>query len=88
MGAEFNIFKNCTNVERFSRTKAEALSVLQEVNIEVDKRYDMFFRANCVDIKEYNKAHKKLDYIAVIIDEFVVLSIASIEQLTKLVNSF
>lgn len=74
-GAEFNVFAKSSKVASFSRTKAEAEGVLEEINAEIDRRYDLFFENDVSNIKEYNKNHKKnkLNYEVVIIDEFADL---------------
>lgn len=89
-GAELNVFKNSKMVKTFSRTIEEAEKVLNNLVLEVEHRYDLFYENNVVDIKEYNKLKglKKLDYSIVIIDEFADLqdekgSISSIERLTQ-----
>lgn len=71
-GAEFQIFEKCSNVKSFSRTKEDAEKVLYNLNIEIDRRYDLFYKSNCVDISEYNKKHKssKLTRKLLVVDEF------------------
>lgn len=75
MGAEFNVFAKSNRVINFGRTMKEANSILSQISIEVDRRYDMFFKNDVKDIKEFNKKfkYKKLDYQMVIIDEFADL---------------
>lgn len=87
-GAEFNIFRKCQMVKSFSRTIEEAEETLNKLIAEVDRRYDLFYKYNVVDIKEYNKLKgvKKLDYKIVVIDEFADLqkqkdSISAVEIL-------
>lgn len=87
-GAEFNVFKRCGIVKSFSRTIEEAERVLAMISQEVDKRYDLFFEKDVVNIQEYNTLQnvKKLDYRIVAIDEFADLqdekgSISIIETL-------
>lgn len=74
-GAEFNLFKKCEIVKSFSRTKEEALEELMLISDEVDRRYNLFYENDCVDIKEYNQRfrNRKLKYKIVIIDEFADL---------------
>lgn len=72
-GAEFNVFAKSSKVKTFSRTKSEAERVLEDISIEIDRRYDLFFEHDVADIKEYNKKYKKLDYEVIIIDEFADL---------------
>lgn len=71
-GAEFNIFKKCEIVKSFSRTTEEALKELKIISKEIDRRYDLFYEKDCVDIKEYNTKFKnrKLKYKVIVIDEF------------------
>jgi len=85
---ELNIFKNHSMIESFSRTREEAENILYKISGEVDKRYELFEKADCVDIKEYNAKFKKkkLNYQLVIIDEFAELkkekdSLDIVEQL-------
>ncbi len=87
-GAEFNVFRKCKQVKTFSRTKEDADKVLTSLINKVDRRYDLFFENNVVDIREYNKLKntKKLDYQVVVIDEFADLqdekgSISAVETL-------
>lgn len=87
-GAEFNLFRKCRQVKAFARTEEEAESLLREVSAEVDRRYDLFFDADCIDIKHYQSKHPEnsLRYQVVIIDEFADLmyekgSIALLEGL-------
>lgn len=72
-GAEFQIFAKCKNVIGFARTKSEAYQVLNCISQEVDRRYDLFFKHDCVDIKEYNRKFGGLGYEVLIIDEFADL---------------
>ncbi|MDD3395297.1 MAG: FtsK/SpoIIIE domain-containing protein [Anaerotignum sp.] len=74
-GAEFNVFAKSSKVKSFSRSKEEAEDVLADINTEIDRRYDLFFDGDVADIKEYNRkfSRSKLDYQAVIIDEFADL---------------
>lgn len=87
-GAEFNVFRRCGMVKSFSRTIAEAEDILIKLSREVDRRYDLFFENDVVNIQEYNKLKdiKGLDYQIVVIDEFADLqdekgSISIIETL-------
>ena len=87
-GAEFNIFRKCGIVESFSRDREEAEKTLYKISKEVDRRYNLFFENDVVDIKEYNQKSKgkKLNYQLVIIDEFADLqnekgSISIVEEL-------
>jgi S-DNA-T family DNA segregation ATPase FtsK/SpoIIIE len=74
-GAEFQVFSKCKNVVSFCRRLSDAERLLQELSLEVDRRYDLFFKNDAKDIEEYNKQYpkKKLDYEVLIIDEFADL---------------
>lgn len=74
-GAEFNVFAKSSKVATFSRTKEDAEEVLEEINAEIDRRYDLFFDNDVADIKEYNRKFPrcKLNYQILIIDEFADL---------------
>ncbi len=87
-GAEFGLFKNCEIVKSFSRTKEEAETQLSKINIEIDRRYNIFYEADCVDIKEFNNKHRanRIKHMLIIVDEFADLqnekgSISIIETL-------
>lgn len=71
-GAEFNVFRKCKHVKRFSKDIATAYGVLMELSEEIDRRYDLFYENDVVDIREYNKLKgmKKLSYKVLVIDEF------------------
>jgi S-DNA-T family DNA segregation ATPase FtsK/SpoIIIE len=71
-GAEFGIFRNSSRVKTFCRNKNEARNLLAAICEEVDRRYDVFYKNNVIDAKEYNKKFKnsRLDVQIVIIDEF------------------
>lgn len=73
MGAEFNVFRKSSKVETFSRTIKECQTVLEDLSIEVDRRYNLFYDKDVKDIKEYNHKYSKLDYQILIIDEFADL---------------
>ncbi|MGJ0846605.1 FtsK/SpoIIIE domain-containing protein [Tissierella praeacuta] len=74
-GAEFNVFRKSSAVKSFSRNTDEAENVLNKLTNEVNRRYDLFFENDVVDIKGYNKLKnkKKLDYQIVIVDEYADL---------------
>lgn len=74
-GAEFNLFRKCKSVKAFARTEDEAEVLLESVSAEVDRRYDLFYEADCTSIKHYNRVHKRnpMKYQVVIIDEFADL---------------
>ena len=72
-GAEFSIFRKCSKVENFCRTRSEAKKVLEYLSEEIDRRYDLFFKNDCVDIKEYNRKISHMGYEVLVIDEFADL---------------
>lgn len=74
-GAEFNLFRKCRQVKAFARTEEEAENLLRDVSAEVDRRYDLFFENDCIDIKHHQSKHPEnaLRYQVVIIDEFADL---------------
>lgn len=72
-GAEFAIFRNSSKVKGFAKSRGEAERLLTKISTEVDCRYDTFYNADCVDIKEYNKSHTPLPYQVIIVDEFADL---------------
>lgn len=85
-GAEFQIFGRCKNVISFGRTRSEAARILQAISQEVDRRYNLFYKHDCVDIKEYNKLIGGMGYEMLIVDEFADLhddkqSIALLEEI-------
>lgn len=89
-GAEFNVFRNSKMVKTFSRDIKEAELVLNKLVDEVERRYNLFFENNVVNIQEYNKLKgiRRLSYEICIIDEFADLqdekgSISIIEHLAR-----
>lgn len=87
-GAEFNVFRKCKMVKDFAKNITEAEKVLSNLLAEVDRRYNLFYEYEVVDIKEYNKLKniKRLDYKILVVDEFADLqsekgSISIIETL-------
>lgn len=87
-GVEFGLFSKCKAVKGFSKNRGEAEELLEKMLAETNKRYDLFFKKEVVNIDEYNKLKnkRKLDYKFIIIDEFADLqgekgSISIIEEL-------
>lgn len=74
-GNEFSLFKNVKNVASFSRNKEEAFKVLTKISKEIDRRLNLFYDTECVDITMYNEKFPKdkLKIIVVGIDEFAEL---------------
>jgi S-DNA-T family DNA segregation ATPase FtsK/SpoIIIE len=86
-GAEFAIFRNSKYVKSFCKTKREANETLYALIAEVERRYNLFYDNDCVDIKEYNKKHReKIPTEFLIVDEFADLQSEkdSIELLEEL----
>lgn len=75
MGAEFNVFAKSNKVASFSRTIKEAECILNDMIDEVERRYNLFFKSDVKDIKEYNIKfkNKQMGYEILIIDEFAEL---------------
>ena|GEM_PF-1080128 len=86
-GVEFNLYRRCRKVKALARTAEEAQSLLRAVLAEVERRYNLFYEADCEDIKQYNrKSEQRLKYQLLVIDEFASLmeekaSIALLETL-------
>lgn len=72
-GAEFGIFSKSSRVTTFARTTREVYQLLNSINAEIDRRYDLFFENDVVDIKEYNNRLSPLDYQLIVVDEFADL---------------
>lgn len=74
-GVELRCFSNLQNTLSFSRNIKDARSVLEQLDIEVDTRYDIFYKTNSKDILDYNSKHKNspLDYQLLVVDEFADL---------------
>lgn len=74
-GVELRLFADCRNTLTFSRSEEQALAALQQIEIEVDRRYDEFYKYKVKDIVEYNKKfrYKKMDYQLLVVDEFADL---------------
>jgi S-DNA-T family DNA segregation ATPase FtsK/SpoIIIE len=71
-GAEFGLFRKSSRVATFCKNLCETKTLLMNLSMEVDRRYDLFYDKDVKDIKEYNKKFKlkKMDYQILIIDEF------------------
>lgn len=74
-GVELRLFADCRNTLTFSRSEDQALAALQQIEIEVDRRYDEFYKYKVKDIVEYNRKfrYKKMDYQLLVVDEFADL---------------
>lgn len=74
-GVELRIFSESRSALTFSRSMEQARCILQQLDLEVDKRYDIFYREHVKDIKEYNKKHPytNMDYQVLVVDEFADL---------------
>ena len=69
-GAEFQLFAKCAKVKSFCRNLTETKKVLSELLTEIDKRYDLLFKNDVVNIVDYNKKGHRMGYEVLIIDEF------------------
>jgi DNA segregation ATPase FtsK/SpoIIIE-like protein len=77
-GVALKCYKDSKYVASFSRTKAQAYDVLQKVNEEVDRRYDLFFNTDHEDYESYMKGkHDPMPTEIVVIDEFAQLAYES-----------
>lgn len=85
-GVELRLFADSKNVFTFSRNTSQADSVLRQLNMEVDKRYDIFYKERVKDIEEYNRKHtyNRMDYQALVVDEFADLQ--SEKELIKILE--
>ena len=67
-GVEFGVFRGSGKVASFGRTANEALNILNTIDLEVERRYDLFYRHNALDINEYRRKTKyvlKTEYLIV-----------------------
>lgn len=71
-GVELRLFADSSHVLTFSRNMSQAQAVLQQINMEVDRRYDLFYKEHAKDINEYNHRHpyNGMDYQVLVVDEF------------------
>ncbi|WP_053956807.1 FtsK/SpoIIIE domain-containing protein [Inediibacterium massiliense] len=72
-GVEGRLFQQY--VKTFVKDIENAEMLIYKIKEEVERRYDLLFKSNCVDIDEYNRKHKEnqLSREFLIIDEFSVL---------------
>lgn len=70
MGAEFLVFEKISKVKGFAKTIAQGNRIISDLHSEVDRRYDLFAKSNCVNINEYNKKCPPLKPRILIVDEF------------------
>lgn len=73
-GVEGNLFRRY--VKTFVRDLQSAETLIYKVKAEVERRYNLLFEADCLDIDEYNRKHKDkpLHREVLVIDEYSVLS--------------
>lgn len=72
---ELSIFAKCEAVNAFCSTPESFATLLSKMKSESEARLTEFDRADCVNIKEYNKRHgNRYRYIVNIVDEFAALS--------------
>jgi S-DNA-T family DNA segregation ATPase FtsK/SpoIIIE len=73
-GAELGIFRKSNKVGSFERTVAGALKSIKALSEEVERRYNLFYQEDVVNLKGYvKKTHKKLKVELLVIDEFAEL---------------
>lgn len=89
-GVELRLFAYSSKVFHFCRTINSARVMLQQMDLEVDARYNLFYKYNVRDIVDFNKKfpENKMTYEVVIIDEFADLqsdkeSIDSLDSLGR-----
>lgn len=91
-GVELQLFRNCSKVANFARTRSEAEAVLAQIRKEIDRRYALLMENECTDIKEYNRRFGGMGYEVLIIDEFADLkseknSIEMVEDVVALARA-
>ncbi|MBO4295061.1 MAG: hypothetical protein J5896_06440 [Alphaproteobacteria bacterium] len=86
---EFYAFENMKHLLGAKITNTEgAISKLQELETEIQKRYDTLQKANCRNIEQYNATSaQKMPYIVCFIEEIAELMTTFPEQFTELVKS-
>jgi len=79
-GVEFSIFKYSHMVETFAKDINETVELLQMLENEMYKRYELFEEKKVVNINEYNRKYKKnqIPYHLVFIDEFANMKISKV----------
>lgn len=73
---ELGIFRKCRMVDNYCTTPAEFSEQLDRIAAESDRRLELLYHENLVNIQQYNRKHRdaKLPYIVVVVDEFATLS--------------
>jgi hypothetical protein len=83
---ELNQYKDFNNTI-FIKEQDVFLKVLKKLNIEMERRYNLFEKEGVKKIQSYNlKKKKKLPYIIVCIDELADLRVNSNDELTKAIE--
>lgn len=73
-GLEFQLFKESPYVQTTAKNAYEALSLLNEMEQEMERRFQLFYEAGVEKITEYNKqSETRLPYIVLGIDEYAEL---------------
>lgn len=72
-GVEGRLFQ--PYIKTFAKDLSAAEKLIYEIKTEVERRYDLLFKTNVVDVDEYNRKHKQnqLSREFLVIDEFSVL---------------
>lgn len=72
---ELTVFEDFPHVQSVVTDTNEAIKLLNQLNIEMNRRYELFKKSNVKNITLYNKqTNKKLPYILCVIDEYAELS--------------
>jgi S-DNA-T family DNA segregation ATPase FtsK/SpoIIIE len=71
---ELGIFKEHGMVKSFCSSPSQFSDLMDDIEEISEQRLDMFEKNHIAGIKSWNKKHKKLPYIVVIVDEFAKLS--------------
>jgi hypothetical protein len=74
-GADTYMFEKCERVIMYARTVGEGEGVLKRLQVEMERRYDLFSRVGASNIDKYNKkASPRLRRIFLFVDEFAGFS--------------
>lgn len=75
-GNELQMFGRCKNVITFCKEREKAYEELLKFLLESERRSELFWKKNCVDITEFNRRYKKnkLNYEIAVIDEYADIS--------------
>jgi S-DNA-T family DNA segregation ATPase FtsK/SpoIIIE len=73
-GTEFKIFEQSKKVVSFAKSEEDAVTLLDNLENEVNKRYDLFYENDVKDIVDYNFKGGKMGYEVLVVDEFADLA--------------